>query len=128
MGPAETTGIVIITVAIIQGLLKLVEHLINKYSDKDEENTVDEILKKVIEIEDKCGLNEVQAGQLKDLYDSHSRRDADGIPLWYVPRSWMTTQKDIIDRLQEMQATDFKMLGIIERLERRLETFDNRQN
>jgi len=115
MGPAETTGIVIITVAIIQGLLKLTEHLINKHADVADELKDDKIL----------SVLSVQSQQLKDLHDSHSRVDADGIPLWYVPRSWMEAQKQIVDRLQKITETEYKMLGIIERLERRL---DNRQD
>lgn len=130
MGAAETTGIVVVTVAIIQGLLKLSEHLVNKYLDGKTETAEDKILNRLISVESKigtdCGLNEMQSMQLRQLHDVLLRVDADGVPLPYVPRSWMETQKEIVDRLQKITETEYKMLGIIERLERRLEALDSR--
>lgn len=130
MGPAETTGIVVITVAIIHGLVGLVKYLLKQNEEKTEKTASQEIIKSLNTIEKKigadCGLNELQSSQLKELYDLHSRVDPDGVPLWYVPRGWAETQKDIVERLQKITEIEYKMLGIIERLERRLELFDNR--
>ena len=130
MGAAETAGIVVVTVAIIQGLLKLSEHLVNKYLDRKEEVAEEKILDRLEAVESKigtdCGLNEMQSMQLRQLHDVLLRVDADGVPLSYIPRSWMETQKEIVDKIQKMTQTEYKMLGIIERLERRLEALDSR--
>jgi hypothetical protein len=130
MGPGETAGIVIVTVAVIQGSLKLVEHLVSKYNDRQEEAKLEKIAETLAVVQDKigneCGLNEIQSQQLKDLHDMHSHRDKDGVPLWFVPRSWADTQKELVDRLQKITEIEFKILGIIERLERRLEVLDKR--
>lgn len=96
MGPYETTGIVLITMVVIQGLLKLIGHLVDKYSLKAEDVKENRILSRLEKIEE--------------------------------TRSLAETQKSIIDKLQKITETQFKVLGIIERLEKRLETLDNRQN
>lgn len=128
MGAGETAGIVVVTVAIIQGLLKLGEHLINKYTETKNEKNHDKVIDALEDICQKinvqCGLNELQSQQLKELHDWHSPRDADGVPLWYVPRSWTATQQEIVNRIQRITEIEFKILSIIERLERRLEAYD----
>lgn len=137
MGPAETAGIVVITVAVTQGLINLVKYLIDKRQEEQAKKAEQELIKndeKIIDMLDEikakvgtdCGLNELQSSQLRELYDLHSRVDPDGVPLWYVPRGWAETQKDIVERLQKITETEYKMLGIIERLERRLEIMDNK--
>ena len=40
-------------------------------------------------------LSEEERAQLKQLYEWHSKKDDDQVPLWYVPRSWL----DLIRRL-----------------------------
>lgn len=125
MSPGETTGIVIITVAVIQGLIKLAEHVVSKYSEKKAAAEEQAILHKLdnlsIKVGTSCGLNESQSQQLQLIHDTLTRVDADGVPLTYLPRSWMVTQKEIVDKMQDIVQTEYKMLGIIERLERRLE-------
>lgn len=132
MGPAETAGIVVVTVALIQGLVGLVKYLLKQRQEETEQKSNREVIDLLHNIKDKvgsdCGLNEIQSSQLRELYDLHSRVDPDGVPLWYVPRGWAETQKDIVERLQRITETEYKMLGIIERLERRLEMFDNRKH
>lgn len=127
VGVAETAGIVVVTMAIIHGLLKLVDHLIDsKRNDKRtelDEKTI-EVLSRVDERlsdDDNCGLNEQQNQELHELYVSHSRVDVDGTPLWYVPRSWAESQKELAVQLQNISSLNYKMLGIIERLEKRME-------
>ncbi len=124
MGPAETTGIVIVTVAIIQGIFKFAEHLIAKYGSKSGSESEDRISNKdVLEaIVANCGLTDRQSEQLKLLYDQHNVKDSDGMPLWYVPRSWAETQKEIVSELRSLAETQHKTLDIIERLEKRLDS------
>ena len=39
---------------------------------------------------------------LTELYRIHDNKDQDGIPLWYVPRSWHKTQKETLKVSQEI--------------------------
>jgi len=106
MSTAIIAAIVAIVVCAVEGLLGLIKLLINKFSEKD-----------------KNYLSEEQTMMLKVLFDLHSRYDTAGVPLWYVPRSWDETQKEIVEKLYRIGETQNKTLDIIERLERRLETF-----
>lgn len=92
MGPAEVTGLVIVLVAVIEGLMSLVKHLVTKNSEKTEDGKLDSILKELFIIKEKT-----------------------------VPRSWADMQEKMTDKLQTMTQTQLKILGIIERLERRME-------
>jgi len=104
MSTGIIAAIVAIVVCVVEGLIGLVKLLINKFSEKD-----------------KNYLSEEQQMMLKTLYDLHTHYDMDGVPLWYVPRSWAETQKEVTDKLYAMGETQNKTLSIIERLERRLE-------
>ncbi len=75
----------------------------------------------IIHQTDSVGLTTTQAGQLQQLSTLHARVDKDGTPLWYVPRSWSETQREIVKRLEKITQIEIKMLGIIERLESKLE-------
>ncbi len=126
VGAAETAGIVIITMATIQGLFKLLTHLIDKQERCRKQEREEKIIEVFVKVEEKldtlgdCGLTEQQASELHELHVLHDRFDADGSPIWYVPRSWAETQKEIVDKLQNLANINYKMLGIIERLEQRL--------
>jgi len=39
---------------------------------------------------------------LTELYTIHDNKDQDGIPLWYVPRSWHKTQEETLKVSQEI--------------------------
>jgi chromosome segregation ATPase len=132
VGVAETAGIVVVTMAIIHGLLKLVDHLLETKRNEKRAELDERLIEALTKAEEKldasenCGLTEGQAQELRELHAWHSRVDGDGTPLWYVPRSWAETQKEIADKLQSMTNINYKMLNIIERLERRLERLDSK--
>lgn len=109
-GIAETTGLVVVIVAVFEGLMGLIKYLINKNSKDDADEKIDRIVKEIFVIKEK----------VTHLDEMHSRFDADGTPIWYVPRSWAETQEKINDRLYAMQQTQLQILGIIERLEGRV--------
>lgn len=46
------------------------------------------------------GLSEAERHQLKQLYDWHNRVDENQVPVWYVPRGWVS----LVDDLKEDQA------------------------
>ena len=112
METAALALVVGITVALIEGGIGLIKFLVNKLKKEEEVKMQELMLQKI----DKIGE------ETSKTLDMHARYDTDGTPLWYVPRSWADTQKEIVDRLHGITEMNMKMLGIIERLERRLES------
>lgn len=111
MTGAETAGIVAITMAVIETLTGLVKYVIGKYTPEKQKECCSALEHKVERINQR----------LASLHDMHTRFDSEGVPVWYFPRGWTETQKEIVDKLQVISQLEMKMLGIIERLERRLE-------
>ena len=54
------------------------------------------------------------------VYDMHNHMDDDGVPLWYVPRSWSNTQEKIIEICQQISNSQVLLVQAIDRLEQRL--------
>jgi len=115
VGPAETTALVIAIVAVIEGLMSLVKHLINRGDKNEQDVKIEKILNGVLSTKEK----------VFHLYDMHSRFDSDGTPMWYVPRSWAESQDKLAEKIQMISQTQLQVLGIIERLERRIEHDDH---
>ena len=112
MGPGETTALVVVIVAVLQGLFKLISHLINKNSENGNDGKLDRAIKQLDFIKEK----------VIRLDDMHYKFDPDGTPMWYVPRAWNETQAKIVEKLERLSHTELQILSIIERLERRLES------
>ena len=60
-------------------------------------------------------------GVTTEMYKLHSRFDEDGVPLWYVPRSWAATQEEVVKQLALISETQRRVVEALERMERRLE-------
>ena len=61
---------------------------------------------------------------VKRTFDLHNHFDNDGVPLWFVPRSWADIQKDISESqraitltLQEISNTQKSIAKTLERIE-----------
>lgn len=90
-------------IGIVMGLIKIVEHLINKKKNgKNEKNCKD------------CVIN----SRIPAIYSIVSRVDNDGIPMCYTPRSSIETQKDIASVLNEVLSFQRSMLHVLEHIER----------
>ena len=61
-------------------------------------------------------LGDPQAGQLHELYNLHMKFDADGIPLWYIPRRWDVSQSKQTDILQTMAENQRRSLEILAKI------------
>lgn len=48
----------------------------------------------------------------------HLKFDADGSPIWYVPRSWANVQKEIVNVCREISQHQEMIAKTLERLER----------
>jgi hypothetical protein len=51
------------------------------------------------------------------LVQMHSVVDSNGVPLWYVPRDWGETQKQIVDTQHEIAMTLQVIANTLERIE-----------
>ncbi len=105
LGPAETTGVVIVAV----GLLRVLEVAIAKLSNKNDSSKVGFglcVLGKeapgTMLMKELCKHMEEVRRATHDLTELHSPKDQDGIPLWYMPRSWEDTQKEILTELRTL--------------------------
>lgn len=129
MPGAETAGIIAVTMLLGQGLVELLKFVIGKFTDSKKEEhaknpSIDEISKIVHDAVKQSLLLEPQAGQLRTLYEMHMKFDNDGTPIWYFPRSWAETNKEIVDKLYKISETQNRTLELIKILERRIEHLD----
>lgn len=111
MNGLETGGVIVLAL----GLVEIIKMLINRRKNN--------IPMQVTPTVETGGLTDKQKHQLQTLYDLHYRFDDNGAPLWYIPRSWGDTQKDIAklletvvhiqDTIMETQRTQTEVLRII---------------
>lgn len=104
MDSAETAGIIIVTMALV----KLVENVVARIQADKGGNG-------------KGGLTVEQSKQLSSLYQWHDRVDSDGVPLWYLPRSFVQHQQQIVDTMRQVVVTQERLTELLSRLEARLE-------
>lgn len=57
---------------------------------------------------------------LKQLYDWHNKSDDSGRLLWYFPRDWVDTQKEIVEACQQITITQKSIVKILEKMETRI--------
>ena len=69
---------------------------------------------------EKSALSENERHQLKTLHSLHTRFDDDGAPLWYVPRSWGESQKQIAELLKDVSRTQKNQTKILEKIAEQL--------
>ena len=84
-------------IAISFGLIEIIKALINKRFSNNKNGV--------------SGLTDEQKQQLKTLHDLHYRFDDNGVPLWYVPRSWGELLKEIaklLEKVSHIQKTIIK--------------------
>lgn len=89
---------------------------------KDIYSLVETVVKSNEEDSEKIGEKiEEQHDWLRVLYQQHSKVDADGIPLWYVPRSFIETQKEIVSILLNISSQMDKSTYVLDSLLKRIE-------
>lgn len=91
-------------VAGVMILFKLVDYMLSKAKENDLEK-VTGLLSENLEVTNK-------------LLTMHSVYDNDGVPMWYVPRSWASNQEKIAEICQEIAETQRSTVAILERMER----------
>ena len=98
MGIGETAALVAIIVAVMQGLMGLIKHLVTKNSEKEEDDAHSRLLKELAFVKEKV------------------------IRIEYKFDIQGATQEKIVERLENISQAELKILVIIERLERRMES------
>lgn len=106
--------LVIVIAASVFTLLQIVFHFIKKTSDTTLQKTITEshtallasINALVTKIDTKFDENDKKINTIKETVDKtwqlHDHYDVDGLPSWYVPRSWSVTQEKIIQTQEKM--------------------------
>ena len=89
-------------IAITMGLIKVIEMLIAKTTNR---NSV---------------LTSEERAWLKGLHDLHEKCDTDGTPLVYVPRSWAEIQKDMQHIMTKIVTDQRRIADILERIDTKL--------
>ena len=123
---AGIVGLFTLLITLSVSLAKVVEFLIKKALPvkntlsetefdkiKDTYALVETALKKIDE--DSNSLEE-QHEWVHQLYRLHSKLDRDGIPLFYFPRSFIDTQKEIISILSSMSSQMDKSTYVLDSL------------
>ena len=73
-------------------------------------------------------LSEEERGWIKELYQLHSKTDEDGIPLWYVPRSFNGSQEKILERLDGISRNQQRTADVLDRVCSSLEKIIEKQH
>jgi len=97
---------------VIMALIEVVKYLIQKREEKSPNGC-----KKPCEIP----LQKMER-KIDDLHAWHNAKDSEGYPLFYVPRGWSETQKDVVEKLQSITLVLNNIIHILETLERRVES------
>ena len=90
-------------IAITMGLIKVIEMLISKTSNK---NSV---------------LTSEERGWLQGLHEVHEKCDTDGTPLVYVPRSWAEIQRNMQHVMTKIVNDQRRIADILERIDKKLD-------
>jgi len=90
-------------IAITMGLIKVIEMLISKTSNK---NSV---------------LTSEERGWLQGLHEVHEKCDSDGTPLVYVPRSWAEIQRNMQHVMTKIVNDQRRIADILERIDQKLD-------
>jgi hypothetical protein len=112
-------------------LVKLLDVLVKKILPKkqilsDEELDVlkrnNEMLNSIThKVSEESLLTNQEQEWLKNLHNLHDKTDKDGIPLWYVPRSFIDTQKEVIQILSNISKLQEKTTYVLESILKKIE-------
>ena len=125
----ENPGAVAGLVAAVVALVELVKYLVTRLipmkqviPKEDEEKrdatrlNVQALVEEMPKLKDSLSALTTTVDK---LWEVHDRRDQDGVPVWYVPRSWAETQEKVMEVLRDVSNTVRRSVEILERIERR---------
>jgi len=74
-------------IAALYALVECIKYLTQKRSNGDSPSSVKQ--EEILEL-------------VRKTFDMHDVKDNNGLPLWYIPRDWADTQKDIATLVQKV--------------------------
>lgn len=110
---AATAAMAILGVEVIKKLIldKIFPPQDFNAEDRKMLNDLKEKLKNFEETEEKIKL----------LHQAHDAKDQDGVPLWFVPRSWQHTQQETLNATREIAFTQKETARALEGVTRVIE-------
>lgn len=117
VGAGGLTAAIFVIVVMAKLVEVLAMAIVNKISPTKEERW---------SLEDRKSVNEIK-DLTKSLHEMHYKFDADGTPIWYVPRSWDQTQREIHQSIVQVTHTQESMSKVLERMVTVLDRMDRRQ-
>lgn len=131
---ASIVGLFTVLVTLSVSLAKVVEFLVKKAMPKKEVlseiefNKIKDIhalLETVLKKTDDDSENmREQHEWVSELYRLHNKADGDGIPLWYMPRSFVENQKEMVSILLNISSQLDKSTYVLDSLLKRLEEIE----
>lgn len=58
--------------------------------------------------------------KLNDLFTMHNVRDSNGMPIWYIPRSWNDTNEKLLDICTQIVYNQKSILKLMDKIESKL--------
>ena len=109
-------GLIVLSMTLVRLVERLIDNRLTKRNGK----------KSIAPPAGGCrGLTEEEHAALMRLDDSHAKYDSDGTPLWYVPRSWIKTQKEISKTLDQITQTLSTIAGTQKAIVRTLDRLES---
>lgn len=131
----EIIALVAGAVALGTALTKIIDFLVRKLTTKDKTLSDAETLKfediylKMVsvynKIENDTLLTDDEHKWMQELHQQHNKTDADGIPLWYMPRSFIDSQREIVNILNSIYSHQEKSTYVLESVLKKLDEVDN---
>ena len=139
---ATMVGLFTLLITLSVSLAKVIEFLIKKALPKKnvlsetEYNKIKDIYAVLESLSKKTDDGSESLDQqyewVHEMYRLHSKVDGDGIPLWYMPRSFIETQKEVVTILLNISSQMDKSTYVLDSLLKRLEEIErqlrNRDN
>ena len=73
---------------------------------------------------------ETDVDEIKDcvhkIHDMHDVKNADGVPVWYIPQSLVQTQKEVQETNLKIQETNLKVVAILKDLMKTVERLEKK--
>jgi len=100
-------------IGLMMALVKIIERLLDAKMHKKAGPTV-------------ASLTDQERVWLRELHQMHSRFDDDGVPVWYVPRSWITLQERMGETLNKIGESLRGISGNMQKSSEALERLEDR--
>ena len=112
----------IIVGAVLVGI-KVVDYMVNKKDRANgdcgvQKSDFDELYEEIHNVKTVSYENKELNQKLWDL---HNRFDEDGMPLWYVPRSWSKAQDKIMDACLEISQTQKSIASTLKAISKKMD-------